>query len=477
MGVLMLSFIPLAAIRGANATTAPTGIIVPLYAYPTDGAWDAVVQAKSAYPNVPFVVVINPDSGSGTSPDPNYAAGVKNLQAAGVVVLGYVPTGYATKPSSAISNVEAQVSAYDSWYHVNGIFFDEMSNVVGYESYYSTLNSYVKSLGMTYTVGNPGATVPTSYIGTLDTLVIYENGALPTLSTLSYPGYATTNFAIVAYAVASPSQSFVASSSGFAAWVYFTDGISPNPYGSLPSYFADEVAMLSVVPPAPTTTTTQSSSTKPPAMGVNSVDLVGSPIAGLWTTIQTKGGALASGFTPMSYPFVAGASYTVCIASYASYLFSNWANGNTSPCISVSPTQDTVLTAYYTTGIAAASPLIAVRTVDLSGSPIAGVWTTFQSSGLTVATGFTPTSYTGSSGTLYTVCVSSYANYAFNRWSDGSTNPCATISPTQDTALTAYYDTGASVTSTTTTASTSAVIVAAAATTTASLGSGGNRLD
>jgi len=450
----MISFVPLATITGANATIAPTGIIIPLYAYPTDGAWAAVIQAKNAYPNVPFMAVIDPGSGPGTSPDPNYVAGVKNLQAAGVIVLGYVPTGYATGSYSAIGNLEAQVSAYNSWYHVNGIFFDEMSNVVGYESYYSTLNAYVKSLGMTHTVGNPGATVPTTYIGTLDTLVIYENGALPTLSTLAYPGYSTSNFAIVAYAVASPGQSFVSSSSSFAAWVYFTDGVAPNPYGSLPSYFTDEVAMLSVVSPAPTTSTTQASSTKPPAMNVNSVDLGGNPISGLWTTIQSKGATLASGFTPMSYPFVAGASYTVCVSSYGAYVFGSWANGNVNACISVSPTQDTGLTAIYTTGVPTSTPIVAVRSVDLNGSQIAGLWTTFQSGGATIATGFTPISYKGASGTSYTACVSNYANYAFSHWADGGVNPCVTVSPTQDTALTAYYNTVSSTATTTSTVTT-----------------------
>src|SRR5437660_3965788 len=156
MAALVLSFIRLATMKGAHAATAPTGIMIPLYTYPTGGTWAPVIQAKNAYPNVPFVAVINPASGPGTSHDPNYAAGIKDLQAAGVVVLGYVATGYATSSYSAISGLEAQVSLYDRWYHVNGIFFDEMSNAVGNESYYSTLNSLVRSLRMTYTVGNPG---------------------------------------------------------------------------------------------------------------------------------------------------------------------------------------------------------------------------------------------------------------------------------------------------------------------------------
>jgi hypothetical protein len=369
MAVLILSFTPLATMRGAHAATAPTGIMIPLYAYPTNGTWTAVIQAKNAYPTVPFVAVINPNSGPGTSQDPNYVAGIKDLQAAGVVVLGYVPTGYATSAYSAISSLEAQVSAYDSWYHVNGIFFDEMSNIAGYESYYSTLDSYVKSLGMKYTVGNPGATVPTTYIGTLDALVIYENGGLPDLSLLGYPGHSTSNFAIVSYGVASPGQAFLTSSSSFAAWVYFTDALMPNPYNSLPTYLKDEVAMLSLVPPSVTSTTTQSLSATPPKVTVDSADLGGNPISGLWSTAQSSGNPIAGGFTPFSFPIVPGSTYIVCVADFGSYVFSSWADGSTNPCVTISPTQDTALTASYDTGASGTRTTTATSTSTTTAAP------------------------------------------------------------------------------------------------------------
>jgi hypothetical protein len=243
--------------RSANVATSPTGIMIPLYTYPTDGAWAAVIGARNAHPNVRFVAIINPNSGPGTSQDPNYARGIKELQTSGVVVLGYVPTGYATGPHSAVRELESEVSAYESWYRVDGIFFDEMSNVAGYEGYYSALDAYVKSLGMSFTAGNPASTVPASFMGTLDTLVIYENAGLPDLSKFAHSSYDASGFAIVAYGVASPSQSFLTSVSSFAAWVYFTDGVLPNPYNSLPKYFEDEVAMVSSCSPA----------TRPPRQG------------------------------------------------------------------------------------------------------------------------------------------------------------------------------------------------------------------
>src|SRR5207245_635701 len=122
-----------------------------LYTYPcftiTQCTWTTVIQARQAYPSVPLLAVINPNSGPGRFKDTNYVQGIKNLQDAGVVVLGYVWTGYGRVP---LSKVENQVSSYKNWYAVNGIFFDGMAYVTGSEKYYSTLNSYVKSLGMTY---------------------------------------------------------------------------------------------------------------------------------------------------------------------------------------------------------------------------------------------------------------------------------------------------------------------------------------
>jgi hypothetical protein len=126
------------------APTVHSGVVVPLYIYP-DSTWTTIALTAKANPNVPIIAIINPNNGPGSSSDPTYLAAVQNLQSSGVTVLGYVATGYATSSSSSTGNMESQISQYNNWYHVNGIFFDEMSNTAGYESYYSTLNSFVKS--------------------------------------------------------------------------------------------------------------------------------------------------------------------------------------------------------------------------------------------------------------------------------------------------------------------------------------------
>lgn len=51
---------------------------------------------------------------------------------------------------------------------------------------------------------------------------------------------------IIAHNVAQPSEASVTSISSQASLVYFTDAGGDNPYGVLPSYFGNEVSMLSV---------------------------------------------------------------------------------------------------------------------------------------------------------------------------------------------------------------------------------------
>ncbi len=430
---LLLLFASLSVVslpHSAATSTSSTGVIVPLYSYPGP-MWQGLIQAKQANPSVPMIAVINPSSGPGSSQDPNILQGVRSLQSVGINVVGYVYTKYA---SVSLSSLEAQISAYKSLYGVNGIFFDQMSNVPGYEGYYSTLTNYAKSLGMSMTVGNPGTSVPSSYIGTVSILNIYENAGLPSLSTLAArtSGYSKQNFAMTSYSVSYVSASYISSASNYLGYMYITSGNYPNPYAALPSYFSGLVADLAGGSGGP-----------PPGMvtlTVESVSLSGAPISGLWTVVQSaSGNTLATGYTPLTYAAVPGNSYVVYVSNYGNDAFAHWSNGVTSNKITVTPTQDTTLVAYYSTGQSQA-PLV-VDSASLSGTPISGLWTVIQStSGKTLATGFTTFEYSVTLGTTYVVAVANYGTYQFVRWSNGSTNRYITITPAQSTTLVAYYN-------------------------------------
>src|SRR5438552_8602141 len=283
--------VPGTAFAASGLTFGNSGLAIPLYTYPcfttTQCTWTNVIQARQAYPSVPLLAVFNPNSGPGRSKDPDYVQGIKNLQAAGVVVLGYVWTGYGRV---SLSKVENQVSSYKNWYAVNGIFFDGMAYVTGSEKYYSTLNSYAKSLGMTYTMGDPGTTTLKSYIGTLDSIIIYESAGTPSLSYLAsatfYPSYSKSNFGFLAYSVPSLDTSFETSTSTYVQWMYITnDGLS-NPWDTLPPYFMNEVAALDVGTQSSTSTSATTSTTTTPGttatLSISTVDSSNQPLNGFY---------------------------------------------------------------------------------------------------------------------------------------------------------------------------------------------------
>jgi len=76
----------------------PNFILVPLYLYPSPGAWTFLTDSIAQYPNLLFNVVINPGNGpvnNGTTgyPFDDYINGIANLTAFNNArVLGYVDT-------------------------------------------------------------------------------------------------------------------------------------------------------------------------------------------------------------------------------------------------------------------------------------------------------------------------------------------------------------------------------------------------
>src|SRR5947209_4636468 len=86
---------------------------------------------------------------------------------------------------------------------------------------------------------------------------------------------------------------------------------------------------------------------------------------------------------------------------------------------------------------------ITVNSVGLSGNPITGIWTVLRyTNGTSIISGFTPVTFTATSGIQYVVHVGNYQNAVFNHWNDGNTSSYKTITPAQNVNLTAYYSTG-----------------------------------
>ena len=226
------------------ASGAVTGTIIPLYTAPTDPSWAAVAAAKAAHPAVPVLAVVNPANGPGASASADYAAGIARLTAAGVKVIGYVHTLWGARPAAEL---EAEMGQWQSWYPgVSGIFFDEMANAAGHESYYAGLTAYAKGRGLSFTIGNPGTDSSPTYVGTEDVILIYENSGVPSVAALDgwHASYNRSNFGVIPYAVGSLDTTFVQAAKPYVAYIYLQSDNLPNPWDSVPPYLSELVGAL-----------------------------------------------------------------------------------------------------------------------------------------------------------------------------------------------------------------------------------------
>jgi hypothetical protein len=221
-----------------------TGTIIPLYTPPGDPSWAAVAAAKAAHPAVPVLAVVNPANGPGAAASADYSAGIAKLTAAGVKVIGYVHTLWGARP---VAELQAEMGQWQSWYPgVSGVFFDEMANAAGHESYYSGLTAYAKGRGLGFTIGNPGTDSSPTYVGTEDVILIYESGGLPSAAALGgwHASYNRSNFGVIPYAVGGLDTSFVQSAKQSVGYIYLQSDNLPNPWDSVPPYLAQLIGAL-----------------------------------------------------------------------------------------------------------------------------------------------------------------------------------------------------------------------------------------
>src|SRR5207249_734450 len=114
-----------------------------------------------------------------------------------------------------------------------------------------------------------------------------------------------------------------------------------------------------VTPPTNSTTplpVTTGTNTTQAILTVNSVDLSGNSIAGLWTTLESGSTVLTTGYTPITYTVNTGSQYNVTLANYNNYVFDHWEDGTTNSNRTITPTQSATLTAYYNTVSTATAP-------------------------------------------------------------------------------------------------------------------------
>jgi hypothetical protein len=218
-------------------------LLFPLYIYPANNGapWQPIIDVARQNPGLKMMMVVNPGNGPGTKVDQNYNAGIANLKAAGISMLGYVYTKYGSRQ---LSDVEADVLSWTKMHpEVTGIFVDNMSNKPGFESYYSGLTAYAKSLGFGLVMGNPGAVIPESYFRTVDVAVIYEHGGFPpSVSRLDPYGWYSkypASFGMIVHDAPALDVPFIREAMTICEYISVTES-----YHAVPPYFGQLASVL-----------------------------------------------------------------------------------------------------------------------------------------------------------------------------------------------------------------------------------------
>ncbi|KAI1429877.1 Spherulation-specific family 4-domain-containing protein [Xylaria sp. FL1777] len=178
----------------AAPTVSATGVLLPLYVYPSiiygDGAarWQPALAAVAATPGVPWLVVVNPGDGPGATGAPgngdsNYMSGVAQLNLhANVQTLGYVRTDYGAAPAAELRANITSWAGWASWaaadIGVQGIFFDEASARNTDFDYLSSAVAFARTAfgaRQIVTVCNFGAAADVSFYDICDVVVAFES--------------------------------------------------------------------------------------------------------------------------------------------------------------------------------------------------------------------------------------------------------------------------------------------------------------
>jgi len=226
-----------------NKNTETTGLIIPLYFDP-NGSWDYLLEIHQQFPKVPIMVIMNPDNGPGQNFSSDYLNWTQKMEGLGILVLGYIYTSYGNRSIDVVKN---QTMEYLEWYHVNGIFLDEVSDNASYGQYYENITDMCRSTGAEYIAGNPGTSVPSGITKYFNITVLYENPGVPPAANISniVNGTPRSGSAIICYDIESLDESTVEDISNYFSYVYFTNYGMPDPYESLPVYLCQEASILS----------------------------------------------------------------------------------------------------------------------------------------------------------------------------------------------------------------------------------------
>ena len=223
-------------------------------AVPATSQWNTAVSDAPLSTGRVRVLIMNPNSGPGTSINQDYVTAVNRVHAAGTefLVYGYVYTSYGQR---SLASVEADIDNYHSWYGVDGIFVDETASSSSLIStYYQPLANYITSQMpgsdvmlnpgvypdqgyLNITVPSPSSLIVNVFEGTYGD---YVNATVPSWA-FSYPDISFSHLVYSTSATQMP-NAVALSAQRNVGWIYVTDGGLPNPWAALPSYWSSLIS-------------------------------------------------------------------------------------------------------------------------------------------------------------------------------------------------------------------------------------------
>jgi hypothetical protein len=246
-----LALLALVACSGGGddaADPACVHLAIPAYVSPAQ-----LVRASAE--GATDIIVLNPANGPDVERDDDLATAVETVRDEGVVVLGYVATGYGRGDAPGVLE-EAQ--RYARWYGVDGIFLDEVSSDQRHLDRYDDITAALRAGGFDTIALNPGVYPDAGYLALGDIVVTFEGTAREYRDIEVPPGFdpsATSEWHLVHTADAGDARAAVdlAAERGVPR-VFVTDRPEEaDTWNALPPYFDAEVrwARRAPCPPSP----------------------------------------------------------------------------------------------------------------------------------------------------------------------------------------------------------------------------------
>ncbi|MGH9909628.1 MAG: Ig-like domain repeat protein, partial [Nitrososphaerales archaeon] len=150
--------------------------------------------------------------------------------------------------------------------------------------------------------------------------------------------------------------------------------------------------------------------------------------------------------TPHSFEGVVGITRTLQAPSPQSlggqnYQFQSWSDGGAAThTISITAGATTYTANYVVVPPTGTTSSLTVNSQDMNGNTITGYWTVLQQGTTTIASGFTPVTFTLNNGVQYSVTAGDFGNFYFDHWLDtGSSVQPRNISISSNTQLISVY--------------------------------------